>query len=232
MAESEDVKVLGAWMSPFVMRARIALNLKKVDYEFIAETMHPKSELLLKSNPVYKKIPVLFHKGNPICESLIIVQYIDETWTSVHPILPADPYDRAIARFWAAYIDDTWNPEVRKYSMANTDEERAVVAEKTFAGVQLLEEAFQTCGKGGNWFGGDALGYLDIALGSYLAWIRVTEKMSGLKILDGDKFPQLTAWADRFCAEEAVKGVMPETDKLLEFAAAMIARMKAASSAK
>ncbi|CAA6659027.1 unnamed protein product [Spirodela intermedia] len=226
MAESEDVKVLGAWPSPFVMRVRIALNLKKVDYEFIAETMHPKSELLLKSNPVYKKIPVLFHKGNPICESLIIVQYIDETWTSVHPILPADPYDRAIARFWAAYIDD------KEYNMANTDEERAAVAEQIFAGAKLLEEAFQTCGKGGKWFGGDAVGYVDIVLGSCLGWIRVTEKMSGLKILDGDKFPQLAAWADRVCAEEAVKSVMPEIDKMLEFGATMMARLKAASSAK
>ncbi|CAA7395315.1 unnamed protein product [Spirodela intermedia] len=56
--------------------------------------------------------------------------------------------------------------------------------------------------------------------------------MSGLKILDGDKFPQLAAWADRFCAEEAVKGVMPETDKLAEFAKTLMMKLKAASPAK
>ena len=112
MAESNDVKVLGAWPSPYAMRARIALHLKKVDYEYIVETMKPKSELLLKSNPVHKKIPVLFHLGKPICESLVIVQYIDETWNSTHPILPADPYDRAIARFWASYIDDKVNTRI------------------------------------------------------------------------------------------------------------------------
>ena len=103
----ENVKLLGAWASPFVIRTRIALNLKGVDYEFLEEVFGVKSELLLESNPVYKKIPVLIHDGKPVCESMIIVQYIDEVWATKAPaILPADPYDRALHRFWAYYVDD------------------------------------------------------------------------------------------------------------------------------
>ena len=102
-----DVKLIGSWASVFVMRARIALNLKSIRYEFLQETYGTKSELLLKSNPVHKKIPVLIHDDKPVCESNIIVQYIDEAWSSYGPsILPSQPYDRAIARFWAAYVDD------------------------------------------------------------------------------------------------------------------------------
>ena len=102
-----NLKILGAWPSPYVMRPRIALNIKCLAYDFLEEQFGTKSELLLKSNPIYKKIPVLIHDGKPICESLIIVQYIDENWTNFgHSILPSHPYDRAIARFWASYIDD------------------------------------------------------------------------------------------------------------------------------
>ncbi|KAG1354625.1 hypothetical protein COCNU_07G007370 [Cocos nucifera] len=106
-AAGEEVKLVGRWASPFVVRVGIALNLKGLAYEFLHKELGKKSELLLKSNPVYKMIPVLIHNGKPICESMIILEYIDEVWASVGAsILPADPYDRAIARFWAAYIDD------------------------------------------------------------------------------------------------------------------------------
>lgn len=113
---------------------------------------------------------------------------------------------------------------------AQTDEDRAASTEQLLAGQLLLEEAFVTCSKGKPFFGGAAVGYLDIALGCYLGWIRAIEKMYGTVILDEARTPQLAAWADRFCADEAVKEVMPETEKLVEFAQMMQARWKAAPS--
>ncbi|KAI4339361.1 hypothetical protein MLD38_024313 [Melastoma candidum] len=223
----QDVKILGAWPSPFVMRPRIALNLKGVDYDFIQESMSPKSDLLLKSNPVYKKIPVLIHADKPVCESLIIVQYIDEAWSSVHPILPSHPYDRATARFWASYIDDKWFPGLRDIGKAQTDDERKAAIEQVLEGTALLEEAYAKCSLGKPFFGGDKIGYIDIALGCYLGWLRVTERNSGIKILDEEKAPGLAKWAEIFCSDPAVKDVMPETEKLAEFAKVVMARFKA-----
>ncbi|CAH9090662.1 unnamed protein product [Cuscuta epithymum] len=104
---SNNVKLLGVWWSPFVIRVRVALNLKSVDYDFIEETFMSKSELLLELNPVYKKIPVLVHDDKPICESIIIAQYIDDVWAaSESTVFPCDPYDRAVTKFWSVYIDD------------------------------------------------------------------------------------------------------------------------------
>jgi len=100
-----EVVLLDFWPSMFGMRARIALAEKEVDYEYREEDLRSKSGLLLKMNPVHKKIPVLIHKDRPICESLIILQYIDEVWNRKSPLLPSHPYQRAQARFWADFVD-------------------------------------------------------------------------------------------------------------------------------
>ncbi|KAM7251595.1 hypothetical protein ACFE04_023478 [Oxalis oulophora] len=222
----KSVKLLGLWPSPFVMRPRIAFNLKSIDYEFIEENMQPKSELLLKSNPIHKKIPVVIHADKPVCESNIIVEYIDETWSSTYPILPSDPYARATARFWAAYIDDKFFPTVRGIAAAQGEEAKKAAIETVFEGLALLEDAYVKSSNGKPFFGGDTIGFVDIALGSFLGWIRVSEKMNEITILDEAKTPGLTNWAETFAAHPAVKDVMPETDKLVEFAKIIFARMK------
>ncbi|VAH05461.1 unnamed protein product [Triticum turgidum subsp. durum] len=107
MAAQGDLKLLGLSVSPFVVRVRMALHMKGLSYEYIKQDLFNKSELLLKSNPVEKKVPVLIHDGKTVLDSSVIVQYIDEVWAAMGPsILPVDPYERATARFWAAYVDD------------------------------------------------------------------------------------------------------------------------------
>lgn len=105
--ENEKVVLLDFWASPYAMRTKIALREKGVEFETQQEDLWNKSELLLKSNPVHKKVPVLIHGGKPVSESLIQVQYIDETWTDAASFLPSDPQARANARFWADFAEKT-----------------------------------------------------------------------------------------------------------------------------
>ena len=98
---ADEIILLDFLPSIFGMRVRVALAEKGLKYEYREQDLWNKSPLL----PVHKKIPVLIHNGKPICESTIIVQYIDEVWKDKSPLLPADPYERAQARFWADYID-------------------------------------------------------------------------------------------------------------------------------
>nr|POF23098.1 glutathione s-transferase 3 [Quercus suber] len=84
------------------MRVKIALAEKGIEYKYKEEDLRNKSPLLLEMNPIHKKIPVLVHNGKPVCESLIIVQYIDEVWKDKSPLLPTDPYQRAHASWFYA----------------------------------------------------------------------------------------------------------------------------------
>lgn len=101
----ESVVLLEMWASSYAMRVKVALEEKGIKYESRAENLQDKSPLLLEMNPVHKKVPVMVHNGKPICESLVILQYIDEMWPEKSPLLPSDPYNRARARFWADFID-------------------------------------------------------------------------------------------------------------------------------
>nr|WAA68349.1 tau class glutathione S-transferases [Pinus densata] len=223
--EKEQVKLLGVTLSPFVVRVCIALALKGIDYEFIqVNFMHPKSELLLKSNPVHKKVLVLIHYGKPVCESMIIVQYIEEAWENKEPnLMPKDPYDRAIARFWVAFVDDKLFPSMRAAFFGQGEQLQKEV-EVTVTNFLLIEEALRTndCFAGKPYFGGDEIGLIDIALGGLSAFITGVEKATDSVLIDAEKMPLLSAWLDRFCQLDVVKEAMPDPAEYISVRRAMM----------
>jgi len=50
--------------------------------------------MLLQYNPVNRKAPVLVHDGKSPAESLVTIEYINETWKQ-NPLLPYDHYETA-----------------------------------------------------------------------------------------------------------------------------------------
>uniref|UniRef100_A0A0D3HFV5 glutathione transferase n=1 Tax=Oryza barthii TaxID=65489 RepID=A0A0D3HFV5_9ORYZ len=228
----EELKLLGMWASPFALRAKLALSFKGLSYDYVEEDFKNKSDVLLSSNPVHKKVPVLIHKGNPICESQVIVQYIDEVFPDAGvTLLPADPHDRAVARFWAAYIDEKLFSAWILVFRSKTEEEKAEAVKQTFAVVEKLEGALSECSKGKPFFGGDTVGYVDVVLGGFVAWVHAIEEVFGLNQFDAAKTPLLAAWLERFDELDAVKEVMPDIGRLVELAKMRQAQAAGAAAA-
>ncbi|CAD6204263.1 unnamed protein product [Miscanthus lutarioriparius] len=208
----EELKLLGTWASPFVIRVKLALSFKGLSYENLEEEdlYYNKSELLLKSNPVHKQVPVLIHNGKSICESQLIVQYIDEAFSTNGPsLLAVEPYERAMARFWGAYIDDKGKDRGGKGRGTEAD----------VRGGGDPGGSLQGPLKGKPFFGGDSVGYLDIVLGGLIPMVYYGEARYGIELFDDTRSPLLVAWVERFGALDAAKAILPDVALKQTFAA-------------
>ncbi|KAL5698471.1 glutathione transferase [Ranunculus cassubicifolius] len=205
----EDLKLFGAWSSPFTLRVIWALKMKEIEYEYFEEDLANKTSLLLHYNPVHKKVPVLVHNGKPVLESAIIIQYLDETWKH-NRIMPSDPHDRAMAIFWAKFGDLTvlsslWCAFIKQ---GKEKEEAVIVA---LANLKIIEELL----KGKNFFGGENIGFLDLCLGWICNVGKLLDEIEGTKTINEERFPLLSKWIEKFSTSPIIKGTWPSKDRLL-----------------
>ncbi|PSS15747.1 Glutathione S-transferase [Actinidia chinensis var. chinensis] len=211
-----DLKLMGTKLSPFSYRIEWALQLKGIHYEFVEEDLKNKSSLLLQLNPVYKKVPVLIHEQKSLSESLIILEYIDETWKH-NPILPKDPLERAHARFWAKFVDEKLYEAANKALFSVGEAEQAKANESMAEALQLVEGEMMRLTKGKTLFGGDGIiGYLDIVLGWVGYWFKFGEEAAGLNITtDSTKYPAFVSWTHHFLQLPLIKNNLPTPGELL-----------------
>lgn len=80
-----------------------------------------------KLNP-NEVVPTLVHDGRVLIESTLIIEYLDETFPEP-PLMPADPYARAIARLWMKKIDDYLHASTSAITFATAN--RKVLLRKT-----------------------------------------------------------------------------------------------------
>ncbi|CAL4945552.1 unnamed protein product [Urochloa decumbens] len=204
MMATKPVRLISAFGSPGGHRVEAALRLKGVPYELILEDLSNKSDLLLKHNPVHKLVPVLLHGDRAVCESLVILEYIDEAFDGL-PLLPADPYERTVAPFWAHFIDHKFpRPFWLSFFLTEDDGgESSLQGLLTEAkqNLALLEVQLKDKGRNENdtrFFGGDSIGYLDIVGSSIAHWLGFFEEVAGVApLLTEEEYPALSQWAKR-----------------------------------
>ncbi|XP_050281125.1 probable glutathione S-transferase [Quercus robur] len=154
-------------------------------------------------DPIHKKIPVLIHNGKPVCESLVIVLYIDEAWNDKSPLLPSNPYQRAQARMITGFssIKEVWT----------TKGEELKAAKKEFLETYNILE-----GELGDkpYFGGERLGYVGLTLIPFYTWFYFIKTIGCFKI--EAQCPKIVAWAKRCMQKETIAKILPDQKKVYE----------------
>lgn len=93
------MKLFGYYRSSTSYRLRIALNLKRLDYEYVPVnllTSEQKGEAYTSRNP-FGSVPLLEADGRERAQSMAQLEWLDEAYPE-HPLLPASIEQRFTAR--------------------------------------------------------------------------------------------------------------------------------------
>ena len=102
----DGVKLYSYWRSSAAYRARIALNLKGIDYEIVPVHLpgdEQRTDDYRSVNP-QQLVPVLVDRSRVIRQSMAIIEYLDEAYEGERKLLPATARERARVRGLANII--------------------------------------------------------------------------------------------------------------------------------
>ena len=151
------------WRSSCSWRVRIALALKGIDYEYKAiHLVKPTIGAAMQHADGYTKlnssqeVPTLVIDGLTLCQSLPIIEYLDETRSTLaehggDPLLPKNPAERQkvrrISEIINSGIQSVQNLRVLLKVMAFFDEKEKKQAEKIAWGKYWIDHGFKALEK-------------------------------------------------------------------------------------
>lgn len=97
------MKIIGSYVSPYVRKVLVCMELKGLDYEIDPITPFFGNDEFRRLSPLCR-IPVLIHDDLVLTDSTVIAEYLDERYPEP-PLLPREPKERARARWLEEYAD-------------------------------------------------------------------------------------------------------------------------------
>lgn len=192
-SEPQPLKLYSGWFCPFVQRAWIVLEEKKLPYQYIEINPYHKAKSFLDLNP-RGLVPTLGcpagpngEETKPLYESTIVCEYLDEAYadTSRHgpSLLPRDAYERGRCRIWIDFVGTRIVPAFYRFCQHQPHSGYAIEeARATFLGhlLTFIKEADAA----GPFFLGRDFSMVDVALAPWLIrlWVFDHFKAGGLGI--------------------------------------------------
>ncbi len=192
-----NIKLYSAKGCPFARRTRVVLHEKGIDFEASEVDFRNKSEEFLRASPT-GKVPVVVVGGDPLYESNVVNQYLDEVYEEPR-LMPVDPKARAYARIWMARADDDFYPQVFVSSMGRergfSEERISEALEKLKATLSRLEERLE-----GREYLADSFSLADIAHAGNFVRLHELEQNGTVSLAD---YPNVASWMERIEAHES-----------------------------
>jgi glutathione S-transferase len=212
----KPVLVVGSYLSPYVRKVLVCLELKGIAYEVDPIVPFLGDDRFSRLSPL-RRIPVLVDGDLVIADSSVICQYLDDLQPSP-ALFPVDIRDRARARWLEEFADTRmgdvfiwrlFNQIAIRPSVWGEKGDRALVdrtlKEDVPAVLDYLEAEAPVEG-----FRFGALGLADIAPACFfrtVGFVRIQ--------IDGDRWPRTAAWMGRTLASPAFTRLAALEDTVL-----------------
>ncbi|KAI9721643.1 MAG: hypothetical protein M1828_005010 [Chrysothrix sp. TS-e1954] len=138
------LKLYSGWFCPFVQRAWLVLQEKKIPYQYIEVNPYHKPQSLLDLNPRGLVPTFQVAPGKPLYESNVICEYLDEVYSGPEhapKLLPEDLYDRARMRIWQDWVTSRFIPSFHRFLQKQPASSNGA-GELADSGVQKAREEF------------------------------------------------------------------------------------------
>lgn len=182
-------------LCPYVQRASIVLADKGINFERRDIDLSNKPDWFLSISPL-GKTPVLLVDDQPIFESAVICEYLDET--HLPRMHPEDPLARAQHRAWMEFGSAILNAIAGFYS---APDERSMVAKaaEISAKFRQVEAALAI----GPYFAGEHFSIVDAVFGPIFRYFDVFDTMADFGCFDHT--PKVRAWRLALASRDSVK---------------------------
>lgn len=205
-------------LCPYVQRVAIALAEKGVSYERRYVDLAAKPDWFLACSPL-GKTPVLLVDEQPVFESAVICEYLDDT---IAPRMhPHDALQRAQHRAWMEFGSSILNLIWSFYTAANEE--------------QLLARASELAGKfgqveaalgNGPFFAGAQFCLVDAVFGPIFRYFDVFDQIDDFSVFD--LTPKVRAWRKQLAARVSVQNAV-QADYEIRLRQFLLARNSALS---
>lgn len=188
-------------MCPYVRRARITLLEKGIEHEVKYLDPQDLPAWFYDISPM-GKVPVLLVDGEPLFESMVIVEYLEEITPG--KLYPEDPFQKAQNRSWIVFGEDILS---KTFDLMNSKDEKEY--SRTVA---MLDERFDILEEDvlseGPFFNGEMFGIVDAVYAPIFHFHKAVKEIDDHGLFD--ERPLLTAWSEKLLVQPSVIASVPD----------------------